>query len=413
MKKRVLFSILCLMLAVSTVGCLRIQKRETVDDSAEAVSDIASETQAVSSETPAVSDDAYKSIVCMEIERFQKSVFSFGENNGIQLSLPDSWRIVRTEKGFDLFREALPIGAISLPKDAAPAGKVVFQESNEVLSVSVTHTIERLSTSNDGFRHRYVYTYSQNGADRCLHLVTDYKELNEFACRKLYNTSEITALSSDTAIGSLRVPASLPSILIIGNSFIGSSDIGGILSEMAGHRLDVNAVSIGYLSVSRICNEYSYILDDIASGYYDIIFLCGFYSSEDNNALGTVRNACLRSGVQLVIFPAHNEIKTVINTAKGRYSDVKFLDWKGEIDALIKNGVAKASMCVNDSHQHSTPLAGYVGAHMIYRAVLGEIPPIGSYGQVSEAYARSQLGSSYLNTASIPLVEKQNIYTFE
>ena len=50
------------------------------------------------------------------------------------------------------------------------------------------------------------------------------------------------------------------------------------------------------------------------------------------------------------------------------------LSWKEEIDALISGGVRYDDMCMNDMHQHSTPLAGYVGAHLIYRNLFDKIP---------------------------------------
>ena len=59
---------------------------------------------------------------------------------------------------------------------------------------------------------------------------------------------------------------------------------------------------------------------------------------------------------------------------------------------LIALGVNPLDMYVQDANNHSTPLAGYVGAHMVYRAIFGEIPTGTLVGEVKTSYARAKLG---------------------
>ena len=49
-------------------------------------------------------------------------------------------------------------------------------------------------------------------------------------------------------------------------------------------------------------------------------------------------------------------------------------------------------LCINDMHLHSTPLAGYVGAHMIYRAMYGELPEAPMQISINQSYIDSILG---------------------
>jgi hypothetical protein len=80
-----------------------------------------------------------------------------------------------------------------------------------------------------------------------------------------------------------------------------------------------------------------------------------------------------KKGITLVVLPAHNENQASAEKS-AKTCDLPLINWKAELDELISSGVDKFDLCVNDSYYHSTPLAGYVGAHMIYRAIYGEAP---------------------------------------
>ena len=70
-----------------------------------------------------------------------------------------------------------------------------------------------------------------------------------------------------------------------------------------------------------------------------------------------------------------------------------------EINSLIKAGRDKWDFCINDAHLHSTPLAGYVGAHMIYRAIYGEVPQGDMTSSISYKEIKNVLGD-YVKTAN-------------
>ncbi len=69
-------------------------------------------------------------------------------------------------------------------------------------------------------------------------------------------------------------------------------------------------------------------------------------------------------------------------------------------DELLDFGVDKWDMCIDDYHKHSKPLAGYVGAHMICRAVYGEAPKNDPPLSVSESEI-SKLPVNYRRRACI------------
>ena len=104
--------------------------------------------------------------------------------------------------------------------------------------------------------------------------------------------------------------------------------------------------------------------------------MCGFYYAEDVTSFAEILRVCKAGDAVPVIFPAHNENLLHIDATAKEYPEVTLLHWKNEINLLIDRGVSRDDFCIDDGHNHSTPLAGYVGAHMIYRTLYkGTLPP--------------------------------------
>ena len=156
------------------------------------------------------------------------------------------------------------------------------------------------------------------------------------------------------------------------------------MQKMCGTNLSVEAQSRGYARVTTYVRDES-VMNRIRSGDYAAVILCGFYDSESLANLEHMVNACASSNTKLAVFPAHNENRSFYGVASTLHSSVVLLDWKAEIDSLISTGIDQTHFCVADSHKHSTPLAGYVGAHMIYRAIFGKVPAGTSYSEVSQS----------------------------
>jgi hypothetical protein len=140
-------------------------------------------------------------------------------------------------------------------------------------------------------------------------------------------------------------------------------------------------------------------MDDIRNGAYACVFICGFYSIDEIDNLGMLKEACDESDTELVVFPAHNEGASIAKAAAEKYG-LKLLDWQGEINMFIENGVDVWDFCIDDQHRHSTSLGGYVGAQMIYRAICGDIPELDSFYSVDVENVRRLLGD-YVETGKI------------
>jgi hypothetical protein len=144
------------------------------------------------------------------------------------------------------------------------------------------------------------------------------------------------------------------------------------------------------------------MMNSIERGDYDAVFICGFYANVEANHLATLEEACKKSDTELIIFPAHNEFEGPITAARNKCPKLKFLDWKGELDMLIESGVDKWELCYNDEHLHSTEYAGLIGAHMIYRAMYGEMPSIDSMSSIDVGRAKALFGD-YLTSGCVEL----------
>ncbi len=278
--------------------------------------------------------------------------------------------------------------------------------------VSTDVCILKDENKKSGYSQAVTYSFDDIKAT----LEVDYTSLDDSALVRLDRFSEtekITKTSWENNIP-LSKGNGKKSVLILGNSFIQTSNIRQILTKMmdAGNRgIYVDASSRGYATVPKYL-DWNIEINRVRAGEYGILFMCGIYSQEDAAALPELIKACKVSNTVLVLFPAHNENKEVVEKAAEMYSnDLYLLNWQGEIDMLINSKiVGRWDMCYDDAHDHSTTLAGFVGAHMIYRAMFGEIPPEIS-GDMSTKKAQSYL-KNYVTTGALSNIYESQINRF-
>ena len=295
----------------------------------------------------------------------------------LKIPLPSNWQFEKSENGEYIITAAKEIGKFFTGEAAdLDIWKTVNTESAESGDLKILRHIEKFGSKDAlRFRYRYIYSFSENGEERLITLILDYESVLSTIAEKLLSGVIPSSLNSDPKFGEL---AHLKdgSLLILGNSFIRTSAIGSILSETMqknSKKCTVNAISRGYAQVGTYTADTA-IMSDIKSGKYSAVFICGLYSADEIANLEVLKNACDSSDTNLIIFPAHNENRSVIDAAAKKFPELTLFDWKAEIDMFINSGADKWDFCKNDSHKHSTPLAGYVGAHMIYRAIYGEVP---------------------------------------
>ena len=355
----------------------------------------------------------YKELECRSFDEYIEYRFSFRNSNYfITLLFPKVWYISEEETSFDIYYGVNKIGCISVDSDYTESGwKTIETHEGGNAPLNSTSYIEYNYDEKGDliYRHRFDYSFTENSYELKLSIFINYIEADGFTVFKLREGAKITSKEYYTRYHDLKELRD-SKILILGNSFISSSQIADILNELFSinnKSCSVNAVSISYATVSKYLDNEE-ITNEISSKKYDAVFICGLYSEADLTNLNKLIKICNDSDTKLVIFPAHNEKDFLIEDLSFRYPDVYCLNWKNELDMIISSGVSKQELCINDSYSHSNSIAGFVGANMIYRAIYGESPNFDNITTVSKAEINTIL-YEYLKSEYI--IEK--IYYFE
>lgn len=393
-------ALLCVLACIAS-SCTQAESTET--DAKESSNDIA-----VESESEKIANTPYWKLECRSIKAKKDIHFDIGSNYNLALSFSGDWTLEKIADGYDIKREASTIGKISMSSLASSEWSVVDDYSRTLNpNFSVKKFIEQSGEGeNLKYRYRFEYTCITVGEPILVSLCLDYVELDANAADRLYKLSSISAPTTVQS-GMLSNIINEDDIidancLILGNSFIGTSNIGAILMDMVSlndKTVNFNAVSRGYAQVGTYTSD-SAMMSSIENGNYDAVFICGFYANAEANNLVILEEACKKSNTELVIFPAHNEFDDPIKVARNKCPNLKFLDWKGELDMLIESGVDKWKLCYDDEHLHSTEYAGLVGAHILYRAIYGEIPNTEGMSVIDMTEANAILGD-YLKTGCV------------
>lgn len=314
------------------------------------------------------------------------------------LELPDDWRVQKVDKDtFAIFRSNKKIGTIE--RDQSLSRYQDFEYGN---IADITAQTSYRVMEDDGHYYRYfVIEFVQNTVKYTVYVTVDYNELEEKSCREFIR--KLTLVPQKKVFIHPSEGNGSNKILILGNSFVATSEVGEFLNDMlrtSGLRYYADPIAIGMANVTTFEN-YPDICDSMANGEYCYVFLCGLYSDEAVRAVQTMKNYCELSDTKLILFPAHNESANSIRKATDAYADLIMLNWKGEIDALLERGAEYSDYCVDDYHKHSKPLAGYVGAHMIYRSLFkNQPPPLTAAAPLTERYVNSKL-EDYIESGGV------------
>ena len=402
--KKVFIICLCILTALSLCSCGK-SGAKTDASSGNSSSD---QAQQGSSKT-----GTYTDIACAKIESFKE--VSFTRKNSetlILINLPKDWTIKKESDGYRLLKGSKTIGSITAaPKtDDTNESQNVFSQKISKNNVKVENRIDKKGAGAEpSYTRTLSFDYSDSGNNKSLILSFDYEQADGSSVYEIMSTVKTVAPPDDN-IGAFPLNDSKKKILILGNSFVSTSNIGNILQSMCGSKLEVEAVSVGMATLSTFVED-GYTLQNIGSGNYSAVFMCGLFNEINFTHLKKVITACEESGTRLAVFPAHNESRAQIDRIPIMYKGTYVLDWKAEINALIDTGIAKSYFCMDDEAKHSTPLAGYVGAHMIYRAIFGEVPETTSVPGVTKAELK--LLGDYTTTGKISFLNKYDEYILE
>ncbi len=419
MKHRRSVALCALVMVLTFASCETSRDTNPIETETEPVIETETETDLEDTDTPPVTeptDTGYLDVMQTEVRSTTFRYLAYeGDCCALGMKLPTALRLMpATDKSCAITASGVEVGSYVVGDTTVSDRYLSLKQRTfqaDLGEVSVEYSLRAdpaISDINERYFHKYVFRYTAEGVSRTVTLTLKYPYIDDGAIEQLEDSIFLRETHNDLHMGAVSLTAADRGkpILILGNSFIGTSDIGAILQSMcdAGHKNDypVVAVSVGYAEIADSWGDY---LAPMRNGEYAAVFMCGFYGSDDVEAFGDYVDACHASGTPIAMFPAHNEGNGGL--AVRRYPDVLCLNWKEEIDSLIAHGMQWSDFCIDDAHQHSNPLAGYVGAHMIYRALYGEMPSARACRELA-----TQLGD-YATTGRVPVVDLSQIRYIE
>lgn len=410
--KTTLFALIVSACLLFAVGC---NKTDDSEKTTENTDNSVEQTEAIKTDDPKTDTEEeipHWKLSCRPIKSHAQKHFSLGKDDlDISLSISDEWNLTYDGAMYNISRDENSIGSICMGSLEDDSWSVVEDYTRKQDSeFSVKKFIEKKgSGSSVCYRYRFEYIFSAT-SPITVSLCVDYTELDANAADRLYQSVKIcgTTTVKDGMLGDIADG----NYLVLGNSFIGTSNIGELLRDMFRTNQksnDFRAISRGYANVGTYTSDAT-LMREIENGQYTAVFICGFYSDGEADNLVLLENACKASDTVLVIFPAHNEFDNPISLARKKCPSLPFLDWRGELNMLIESGVDKWDLCINDQHLHSTSYAGLIGAHMIYRAIYGEIPSIDGMYSIDTNRAKEIFGD-YLESGRVSL--GYEVYRFD
>lgn len=338
-----------------------------------------------------------------------------GSKSALNLDYGKRWTLTKSNGVYIIKDENVEIGR--LYPGIAPDLDRWKTVKSEVKKVDTTTTHMYVEKYGSGvtlrFRYRFFFERVVSNQAQNYTLTLDYTKVKGWTAQRILSYSKIENVFTEPNYGMLSNLKN-KRIYFVGNSFIGYSDIPNILREMCQKNGQSLSVSWKWIPNSRITHftKDEEIMNALRSGKYDALFLCGMYSTDDVADIDAIVKACNASGTQIVLFPAHNENASVVEMMRNKLPSLKIIDWKGEIEALIGEGRSFWSFCFDDGPRHSNSIGGYVGAHMIYRAIFGKNPtaPMSQYVKQSEV---NRVLGNYVTKASARRIQVGQIKYFD
>lgn len=343
-------------------------------------------------------------------------------NTALRVRVPLEWEFDGESSRYTIKEGDAVIGTLVLGEITEDAESMSEAKSETYNDVLIKTYIGALKKSREKAAwYRICYSYKDDAGNNCALTLEVAESAIDKKAFEWFSEPTPMPIKDYHKIPSISLAGTngKKSIAILGNSFVYDhfSGIRIILKDMLqeGNRdWSVTVKGIGYATVAKYADaqdsDYKTYIDNIKNGKYGIVFMCGLYSDADVDALQKIYDVCKSSKTKLVIFPAHNENSPQLENAMAKYPDLVCLNWRDEIDGLIEAGVKRSDFCVNDTHSHSTALAGYVGAKMIYKSLFGAEPPALSNNcdVISQATVDQKLNG--ITAKPTVLIPEKNIY---
>ena len=328
----------------------------------------------------------------------------------LRLSIPNDWSI---SNDGSIMRNGNVIGNV-LTK--SPSSIVKSYEDTNRTQVDNNSIIVKKSiykSKDSSFRRLFRVSRLGNiGGLKTLYIDVKYSELNSETATKLYEQLKFKEFKTSIPTADSK---KTNNILILGSKSISEeyAKITSFLNTMCDTAGETNfKFEIITKSKSTALSSFAgdeQLLNKIKNGEYTYIFQGGFDSigtsfgnMDDNGYFSKIYNACKDGNTKLVLLPSFDDDMNVVQTVLEKFENTLILNLKGELNSLIEASIGTdkviTSTDIIDSENHFTKHAGFIAAHLIYRNVLGKIPPVINSGELAYTDIQSKFNESYLTT---------------
>ena len=328
----------------------------------------------------------------------------------LRLSIPNDWSI---SNDGSIMRNGNVIGNV-LTK--SPTSIVKSYEDTNRTQVDNNSIIVKKSiykSKDSSFRRLFRVSRLGNiGGLKTLYIDVKYSELNSETATKLYEQLKFKEFKTSIPTADSK---KTNNILILGSKSISEeyAKITSFLNTMCDTAGETNfKFEIITKSKSTALSSFAgdeQLLNKIKNGEYTYVFQGGFDSTNtsfgnmDNNGyFSKIYNACKDGNTKLVLLPSFDDDMNVVQTVLEKFENTLILNLKGELNSLIEASIGTdkviTSTDIIDSENHFTKHAGFIAAHLIYRNVLGKIPPVINSSELAYTDIQSKFNDSYLTT---------------
>lgn len=361
----------------------------------------------------------YQSISCRnnnsiywKEERFQNAATGLC----LQLPIPSDWEVVKeTDQTYHFQRNGKVIAALS--SAAFPDPKDIFDQNSltdaERLMVFYDVFLYQADKKDTFYRH-FEFNAKYLEDEFNFYLRVNYAELDSGATN--YMARNALLITEGDSIRSYSEGNGAKAILFLEGADAYLATVHTHLNDMFQQtKKELYAVS-EFLTNGSVEDfpSMQYCQEAIRKGQYSHVFVNGFYELDDcSKALGLLKECCAASNTELVLFPSYSESWDFIDEARGFHPDIPLLDWKTEMHRLITSGVSVSALCYPTFRNSTNEVGGYSGAHLVYRTLFCERPPMVSTNSYFYQNIKRTYPAEYFNQDGSELLFSGKTYPIQ
>lgn len=360
----------------------------------------------------------YESIVCRpfsEIVWKKINIVVDSIKFNVRLSVPNDWEI---SKDGSIIKSGNVIGKITTKSPNSVAQHYEGKYRGQVDNSDINIKTSIYKKSDNSFKRLFsVSRLLKTEVMKYLYIDVNYSEIDSDSANKIYE--QLSYLGNKTSIP-LADSSKSKNIIILGGLSI--SEEYAKIKSFLGYMCETSGKS-GYnfeminkpksTAISNFAND-SQLIEKIKKGEYMYVIQSGFDTKDNIENFKIIYDACLESNTKLIILPSFDDDMEVVQKLLDKYEKNLIINLKSELNNLIDSSVGTdkiltANDIINEDNR-LTKHAGFITAHMIYRNIFGEVPPVINSNELAYTEIQSKFPENYLTSGIIPGQENVSTY---